>query len=51
MTRLTLAALASLASSSAFAGIAQPTPVSEPGVLGLFAAAAVALFVLKKFKK
>ena len=52
MARLTLVVLASLASSSVLAGAAPVvTPVSEPGILGLFAAAAVALLVLKKFRK
>jgi len=52
MNRLTLFVLASLGSASAIAGTAPaPTPVSEPGILGLFAAGAVALLVLKKFRK
>lgn len=36
---------------SALAGIEEPTPIPEPSMLGLIAAAAVAFIILKKGKK
>ena len=45
MTRLTLVVLASLASSSVLAGGIPPTPVSEPGILGLFGQRCIVAFV------
>jgi|GEM_PF-1731234 len=39
-------------SATALAGITvTPTPVPEPGMLGLFAASVAALFVVRKFRK
>lgn len=39
-------------STAALAGIAPtPVPVPEPGMLGLFAAGAAALFIARKFRK
>ncbi len=50
MTKVSLFFVTTLASASAMAGSA-PVQVPEPGMLGLFATAGVALFLLKKFKK
>ncbi len=53
MTKVSLFFVTTLASASAMAGLVTTPPVQvpEPGMLGLFATAGVALFLLKKFKK
>ena len=51
MTKVSLFFVTTLASASAMAGMGPPVQVPEPGMLGLFATAGVALFLLKKFKK
>ncbi len=48
--RVWIGALLSLTSAAAYAGIA-PTPVPEPGTLGLLAAAAVAGIVVRYKRK
>ncbi|WP_166267169.1 PEP-CTERM sorting domain-containing protein [Marinobacter caseinilyticus] len=53
MNRLALFFFTTLASAGAMAGVVvpEPIPIPEPGMIGLFATAGVALFLLKKFKK
>jgi hypothetical protein len=52
MQKLTVFILASIASPALLAGATAPVAsVPEPGALGLFAAAGVALYLVKKFRK
>lgn len=49
--RIWIGAVLSLASAVAHAGSTVPTPVPEPGTLGLLAAAAVAGFVFGRRRR
>jgi hypothetical protein len=53
MKKLSVFLAAVMTSSLASAGAVQdmPVEVSEPGMLGLFAAGAAALFIVRKFRK